>query len=479
MILRNKTKPESVQPLVKSNAGAHSVQRAREARVTASNHINLQRTCACGGTCEECRKKRLQRDSSDAVAVGAVPRIVNLALRHPGRPLDTATRQYMESRFGEDFGGVRVHTAGLAAESAAAVHARAFTVGHDIVFAASRYSPRSSEGRRLLSHELTHVVQQRAAATVQELRIGEPGDNFEREADAVSRRIDEEEPTVRLRTTDSPVQRDLATPPPAVAAAPQIDLTDAQIQEAIRFNRARYDERNTRLIQDLLGGPVTGTWNEENIVAIAATQEEYGLTKDGKVGDAMFRFLNREQRLENSPTTTANCLVSFRLVGPGHPPPGRIDATHCNTGSHFRIEAQFSERCHCDQFQYRQFITGHLHRTRARVVTDVPMPTEPGGVMPAVFTEDADITDVPQNYGHRDQPADAAPVDHYVNSAGVDDQAHGCRYVSEDTPGGTFDDCLAGDRYDFLMRFRGEIQRNGAPIESKFWTAIKIVNWTP
>lgn len=460
--------------------GVRSLHRAGETRVLASNHLTLQRSCTCGGTCDECWKKQLQRDARPGAPAGAAPEIVHKALQQPGRPLEAATRVDMESRFAVDFGDVRVHTDGLAAESAAAVRARAYTVGQDIVFAADGYSPQSSPGRRLLSHELTHVLQQRGASpTLQELRMGEPGDIFEGEADAVSRRIDQEPPAVSLRTSTAPLQRDLATPPPAVPAAAQPELTAAQIQQAIRFNRARYNEANTRLIQNLLGGPITGTWNEENIVAIAATQEEYGLTKDGKVGDATFRFLNREQRLEGSPTTNEKCLVSFRLVGPDPVAPGRADATHCNVGGHFRIEAQFSPRCNCDDFQYRQFIRGQLHRTRAGVVTDVPMPTEPGGVIPVAFTEDADITDVPPNYGHRDQAADAAPVDHYINDAGVDDQAHGCRYRSEDRPGGTFDDCLAGDRYDLRMAFRGEIQRNGAPIQTKFWTAVDIVNWHP
>jgi hypothetical protein len=81
-------------------------------------------------------------------------------LRSTARPLDAATRSFMESGFGADFGAVRVHTGSEAARSAAGVSARAYTVGHDIVFGPGEYAPASSSGKRLLAHELAHVVQQ-------------------------------------------------------------------------------------------------------------------------------------------------------------------------------------------------------------------------------------------------------------------------------------------------------------------------------
>jgi hypothetical protein len=71
----------------------------------------------------------------------------------------------MELRFGHDFSRVRLHTDPASAESAKAVNARAYTVGHDIVFAPRMYEPHSPEGRILLAHELTHTIQQSAAAT--------------------------------------------------------------------------------------------------------------------------------------------------------------------------------------------------------------------------------------------------------------------------------------------------------------------------
>ena len=91
----------------------------------------------------------------------AVEKSVRSAVRTPGQPLDVATRALMESHFGQDLGDVRVHTDAHAAESAAAIGANAYTVGHEVVFGAGEYAPKTTEGRALLAHELAHTIQQR------------------------------------------------------------------------------------------------------------------------------------------------------------------------------------------------------------------------------------------------------------------------------------------------------------------------------
>jgi len=83
-------------------------------------------------------------------------------LSSAGRPLDAVTRRFMESRFGRSFGDVRVHTGARADDATRAVQARAFTLNRDIVFGAGQYDPHRPDGRRLLAHELTHVIQQSA-----------------------------------------------------------------------------------------------------------------------------------------------------------------------------------------------------------------------------------------------------------------------------------------------------------------------------
>jgi hypothetical protein len=127
----------------------------------------LQRKCDCGnhtlsGNCDDCAKKKgtLQRKSLSGFESSAVPSIVHEVLRSPGQPLDPSTRAFMEPRFGYDFSRVRVHTDARAAQSARVVNALAYTVGHDLVFESGEYAPSTSAGRRLLAHELSHVVQQ-------------------------------------------------------------------------------------------------------------------------------------------------------------------------------------------------------------------------------------------------------------------------------------------------------------------------------
>ncbi len=121
----------------------------------------LQRRCA---KCDEDKRNILQTKRSPRQAQltqeQAVPPIVQDVLRSSGKPLDAATRAYMEPRFGHDFSGVRVHTGVKAAESARALNAKAYTVGRNIVFENGRPAPNTDDGRRLLAHELTHVVQQ-------------------------------------------------------------------------------------------------------------------------------------------------------------------------------------------------------------------------------------------------------------------------------------------------------------------------------
>lgn len=120
--------------------------------------------CAGGGApCGKCAAEEtlsMKRGASDHTSPSAAPSVVHEALRSPGEPLDSATRTFMETRFGEDFSRVRVHADAEAGESSRAMNALAYTVGRDVVFGAGEYAPQTPSGRRLLAHELAHVVQQ-------------------------------------------------------------------------------------------------------------------------------------------------------------------------------------------------------------------------------------------------------------------------------------------------------------------------------
>ena len=185
-------------------------------RLGASRNALLQRQCACGnhtmagGACAACEKRqsslqrklmigasndpleqeadriadrvlampthaaasaappRIQRFSGQANGqMNVVPASVDQVLAGPGVPLERAFRQDMEQRFGHEFSRVRVHAGATADHSARDVHAHAYTVGRDIVFGAGRFAPGTLDGRRLIAHELAHVVQQSGAGTAQ------------------------------------------------------------------------------------------------------------------------------------------------------------------------------------------------------------------------------------------------------------------------------------------------------------------------
>ncbi len=109
----------------------------------------------------------MRKESNGGQASHDAPPVVQQALSGGGQPLDAGVKTSMEARFGQDFSHVRVHADGQAGESAQAIHARAYTVGSDVVFGEGQYQPGMGEGQRLLAHELTHVVQQRSGVGAQ------------------------------------------------------------------------------------------------------------------------------------------------------------------------------------------------------------------------------------------------------------------------------------------------------------------------
>ena len=107
---------------------------------------------------EEMLQAKSREDATSEVSYGLESQIN--AIKGGGRPLAESVRAYFEPRFGTDFSQVKVHTGAQAAESAEEVNAKAYTLGQDVVFGTGQYAPKTSEGRRLMAHELTHVVQQ-------------------------------------------------------------------------------------------------------------------------------------------------------------------------------------------------------------------------------------------------------------------------------------------------------------------------------
>lgn len=176
----------------------------------------LRRKCDCGqhtggGECEECKKKKSDKKTSrdpllqrstingavasdrgrNGVVRNQVPSIVHEVLRSSGQPLDAVSRAYFEPRLGQDFSRVRVHVGAQAAASARAMNAVAYTVGRNVVLQDERFVSPSTVAHATLAHELVHVMQQRnAPETTDGLRLGEPNDPMEREAESRAQAIE-------------------------------------------------------------------------------------------------------------------------------------------------------------------------------------------------------------------------------------------------------------------------------------------------
>jgi Domain of unknown function (DUF4157) len=107
--------------------------------------------------------------------------------RGGGVPLDKGLRDELSGQLGDTFGDVRIHADGEADSLARSVSARAFTTGADVYFAGGEFNPLSTGGRELIAHELAHVVQQRGAPTSGPMRVSQPGEPLELDAEQAAR----------------------------------------------------------------------------------------------------------------------------------------------------------------------------------------------------------------------------------------------------------------------------------------------------
>jgi hypothetical protein len=261
--------------------GTHSRTAAALVPAPASTSTNghglLQRSCACGGAksplgdeCDACKSRALQRKlvvgasddpfelEADRVAdrvlrrarntpaggdpvpirripmqphaAAGAPPSVERTLAGAGTPLDPGLRADMEARFAYDFSQVRLHAGSSAADSARDVSAEAYTVGHDIVFGAGRLAPGSDAGRRLIAHELAHVVQQSAANPLAARGGARPGVASAADGQrAIQPRLNvaaEDDP--HEREADRAASRVMRTPLPALPLASSA-ATDRQV----------------------------------------------------------------------------------------------------------------------------------------------------------------------------------------------------------------------------------------------------------
>jgi peptidoglycan hydrolase-like protein with peptidoglycan-binding domain len=235
--------------------GLERITGDRIQRVTPEQRDDLRRQIRPGGQREGAEEKEqiihAQEQPGAAPAVSSEIASQIEVLPDRGKPLPEEVRAHFEPQFGHDFSEVRVHEGAQAAESAQAINARAYTTGEDIVFGSGEYAPGTTEGKRLLAHELTHVVQQgKARRKNLTNNIHDP---------------------IHQTNTRQISRQGLLTP--------------AQETAAIDFNNARYDERSIRIFQIITGAAVDGQFGRLSAEAVAGFQSANGLGIDGQVGE--------------------------------------------------------------------------------------------------------------------------------------------------------------------------------------------------
>ncbi|HEX3126493.1 MAG TPA: DUF4157 domain-containing protein [Thermoanaerobaculia bacterium] len=231
----------------KLSVGAPNDAYEREADQVADQVMRMpapavQRKCA---HCEE-EEKNLQAKEEPgqvpALSPDAESRIQGL--RGGGSPLPDGVRSYFEPRFGHGFGGVRVHTGPEAAETARSIHARAYTVGTDIVFGGGQYAPSTPEGGRLLAHELTHVVQQGGASEqVQRTEIQDC----------------KEDQTGAIKTALADADKDLAESIKELGKRPLTDLAKGALWLAVRSDSEATADKVKENLGDIKKGLADGS----------------------------------------------------------------------------------------------------------------------------------------------------------------------------------------------------------------------------
>jgi hypothetical protein len=308
--------PVRTQPKLELSTPGDAFEREADSvasRVVQMSEPQMQRSCACGGTCPNCsakqkNQKEVQRQAIQTNAPSSSMPLsspVHDLVRMSGQPLDPEIRNFMEPRFGHDFSRVRIHTGAQAEASAAALSARAYTLGNRIVFDARQYAPSTASGRHLIAHELTHVIQQGNTQPRPMRQVALPTPAEEQQERDEGREVGgglSEAPVPVFQHCSVHVARDLGVPPTVANPAEPV-LTDAQIQAAIRNNSFRFkDPYSLAVVRDIVGVPRFPAVSDEDLArGVARYQASYGLTQDGQVGPATTARLVQEAGAENLP----------------------------------------------------------------------------------------------------------------------------------------------------------------------------------
>jgi peptidoglycan hydrolase-like protein with peptidoglycan-binding domain len=194
-------------------------------------------------------ESKIQRKETSVASQATTGNYIS-SMNGKGNQLPADVNAFFSSRMGYDFSDVKVHSDREAADSAKELNAKAYTVKNNIVFNEGQLNTETSDGKKLMAHELTHVVQQSSA-------------------------------TVKVQTQAAPL------------------LTPAQETAAIQFNRRKYDRRSIRIIQIITGSGVDGSFGSASARAVAAFQQENGVTINGQVNEATLNAMISGRKTEN------------------------------------------------------------------------------------------------------------------------------------------------------------------------------------
>lgn len=235
-----------LDPLLMLRTAPHNTLRVQRKCASCENYEQSRALAGAGAPpkkppCKQCDEESVQRKASEVSSgkpadhsgtESAIPESVPHTLSGGGAPLESPTRVLFENLFQRDFSSVRIHTGGAAAQSTLDLRANAYTVGSHIAFAPGRFEPHGTEGRKLLAHELTHVVQQSRGTAGPKAGVSTPSDPSEHEADQVAERVALGKDAGAVLSMPATVQRDTppgqdqppaTTPPAGDGTAPPAD----------------------------------------------------------------------------------------------------------------------------------------------------------------------------------------------------------------------------------------------------------------
>lgn len=278
-------------------------RRTEQARAAMQRPLSAASVTALQPTVGNRAVGRLIQREEDEAAAGDKVRSV---LRSGGTPLEAGFRSRAEAFLGVDFGHVRVHADGVAADSAAAVGSNAYTSGADIVFGAGQYDTGSAEGQHRLAHELTHVAQQSRGSvdgttTSGGLKISDPSDRFEREADRMGAAFvsGHAGPSVAATVAAGTVARETAGPAAGTSTTVQrrkftgqpqeIVTAKAEIKQSLNAKTAK--ECTARLAKRFPKGPLFSDNDVSAIKKLSVPHESQQWLKATGIGTTAEAFI--------------------------------------------------------------------------------------------------------------------------------------------------------------------------------------------